>query len=200
MNYATYFPDQRHILPSGVIRRERLLPEGVVGEVEAQVGERVDLRDVVARGEAAARYVVLDAVQELRLKRPEALADLMLVEVGEPVEAGQVIAGKAKGRGRKLQSPIDGVIRHVGGGRVSVQELPEPVEAQAGLSGQVVAVRERRGVVIEASGAVLQGVWGNNRLSVGPLRIWPDSELDAIEIDEIALGYRGTIVVLRQPL
>lgn len=200
MNYATYFPEQRHVLALTTIRRERLLPEGVIGDVEARQGERLDLRDVVARGALPARYLILDAMQYFRLKRPQDVDGLLLVEVGAPVEAGQVIAGRAGERGRKLAAPVGGVIAHVGDGRIIVQETPEPVEAQAGLSGQVIAVRERRGVVIETTGAVLQGVWGNNRLSVGPLRLLPEAGLAALAGDQLDLDYRGVVAVQREPL
>lgn len=200
-----YYPEQRHQLAWTTIRRERLLPDGAYGIVEARVGQHVNLRDVVARGSVPARYVFLDAAAYFGVKSDAALQDLMLVEVGETVEPEQVIAGKRPDRGRRLLSPVVGIVRHVGQGQIILQETPDPIEVQAGLVGQVVALRENRGVVIETFGALLQGLWGNDRRVIGPLRMEPQDGLESIVGDgEDGLGlerqYSGTVVITRRPL
>ena len=200
MSYGTYFPDQRHALNLTTIRRERLLPHDALGEVEAREGERLDLRDVVARGALPTRYRILEAAAFFDLKRPADLDKLLLVHEGDDVEVGQPIAGKAKGRGRRLLSPVAGSIAHIGEGRIIVAETPELVELEAGVSGTVIAIRERRGVVMETTGAVLQGVWGNGRISVGPLRMEPEAGLEQLVASEVDMEYRGAIVVTRRPL
>lgn len=203
---ATSFPEQRHLLPLSVIRRERLLPEGTIGEVEAREGDRADLRDIVAHGRRPARFVIIEAAHFFGLKnvdkKPDALRRLLMVEKGTVVEAGQVIAGKSAGRGKRLFSPVNGTVAAIDieDGRIILQEASEPVELQAGLMGQVIAVREERGVVIETTGAVLQGVWGNNKLMIGTLREAPESGIDALRSDGIDMTYRGAIVITRRPI
>ncbi len=200
MNSATFYPEQRHALPLTTIRRERLLPQDAIGELEAREGERVDLRDVIARGAVPSRYVFVEALDYFGFKNQAQLDAIRLVEVGDMVEERQVIAGKASGRGRKLLSPVTGVVSYVGEGRIIIQETPEPVELQAGLIGQVVSVRERRGVVIETTGAVLQGIWGNGRLVIGTLRVEPDDGIENIFSDQIDMQFRSAVVVTRKPI
>lgn len=200
MSYGTYFPDQRHALALTTIRRERLLPQEARGQVEAREGERLDLRDVVARGPLPTRYHILEAQAFFGLKRPSDLDRLLLVQAGDDVEAGQPIAGKSKGRGRRLLSPVTGSVAYIGEGRMIVAEAPEMVELESGVSGMVIAVREQRGVVIETTGAVLQGVWGNGRISVGTLRLEPDGGLSQLVSADSYMDYRGAILVTRHPL
>lgn len=200
MSFVTYYPDQRHLLPLTAIRRERTLPPDAIGQVEAQPGERIDLRDVVARGSIPSRYAILEAVKALNLRRPDELESKMLVEMGEMVNAGQVLAGKANKRGRHIASPVNGIIAYVGDGRIIVQEIPEPITIESGLIGQVVGLQEGRGVVIETIGAVLQGAWGNGRFGIGQLRIEPADGLETIYGDQLDIAYRGAVVVTRRPL
>lgn len=200
MSYATYFPEQRHALSQGTIRRERLLPEGAVGELEVQPGERVDLRDVVARGALPSRYLILDAAAFFRARKPEQVESLLLVQAGDYVEEGQALAGKSAERGKRLFSPVSGQVVHTGEGRIILRELPMPIEVQASLNGQVVGTRDERGVIIETSGAVLQGVWGNNKVTIGTLRPEPEEGLENLAADVLGTNYRGVIFITRQPL
>lgn len=200
MSYGTYFPDQRHALAMATIRRERLLPHDALGIVEAREGERLDLRDVVARGPLPTRYRILEAAAFFGLKRPSDLEKLLLVQEGDDVEAGQPLAGKSKGRGRRLLSPVTGSVAYIGEGRLIVAETPHMLELEAGISGTVIAIRDRRGVMLEATGAVVQGVWGNGRISVGSLRTEPEGGLDRLASTDTYMDYRGAILVTRRPL
>jgi hypothetical protein len=160
----------------------------------------VDIRDVIARGTRPGRFVILEAAEFFRVKRPEDLQPLILVQPGSSVEARQVIAGKSAARGRRLTSPVTGRIAYIGDGRIVVQETPEVVEVAAGLIGQVVSVREQRGAVIETLGAVLQGVWGNGHIAIGPLRMEAGQGLETIVSDQVNIQYRGALVVTRRPI
>jgi hypothetical protein len=200
MNYGNYYPDQRHVLQLTTIRRERVFPEGAIGRLEAHEGERLDLRDIVARGTLPASYRLLEAQSFFKLNKPEKLDPLWRVEVGEEVEDGTILAGKVNGRGRKLLSPVQGVVAYIGEGRIIIQESPEEVFLEAGLVGTVVSVREERGVVIEAAGAVLQGVWGNGRRQLGLLRSEPNTGFENLSATQLDIEYRGTIMLTKRPL
>jgi hypothetical protein len=195
-----YYPEQRHTLAWATIRRERLLPDQSIGVVEARNGQYLNLRDVVARGRIPARFIFVEAAEFFQLKKETELVDLMLVEIGEPVEEGQVLAGKQATKGKRLTSPVTGVIVYVGQGRIIIQETPEEIEVEAGLTGQVVGIRANQGVVVEAFGALAQGVWGNDRRLIGPLRVEPEDGLESIYDDTIDRPYAGSIVVTRRSL
>jgi hypothetical protein len=197
MTSETYFPEQRHMLSLTLIRRERMLPEDTEAQVEASVGSRVGLRDVIARGSAPAPYTLIDAMRFFRLKNPEDLKPLLEVTVGDIVSSTQTLA--ARGR-RRLVSPIVGKVAAIDAGRIVLQAAAETVELDAGLSGQIVEVRKGRGVVIETFGAVLQGVWGNNRRTVGTIRIDPPNGIENVDHDAIDTHFRGAILVTRRSL
>ena len=204
--YETYFPEQRHLLPLTTFRRDRLLPLDAGGSVEVAAGDRVDLRAAIARGTAPAPYTVIDVAARLRLRKPEQLEDIMHVGVGDPVEAGQLLAGKA-GRGKKernnrrgVRSPIHGTVAYVGAGRIILRAVSEPIIVEAGLTGQVVEVRRGRGAVIEGYGAVVQGVWGNDRRALGTLRLEPEDGFEHIYTEDLGSPFRGAIIVTRRPL
>jgi hypothetical protein len=195
-----YYPDQRHMLENTTIRRERLLPEDAIGRVDVREGAGVNLRDIVARGVVPARYVIVEAAAELHLRKPEALDEVLLAHLGDSVDIKTPLAGKAGRGSKRLLSPVKGVITYIGEGRIILQETPETVEIEAGVEGQVVGVQAGRGVLIETFGALLQGVWGNNRRGIGILRMEPDDGVESIYGDQLDTTYRGAIVVTRRPL
>jgi hypothetical protein len=194
------YPDHRHLLPWTTVRRERLLPEKAVGRAEAKRGQQVNLRDVVVRGTVPSRFVFIDAARILRLRHAEDLEALVIPVMGEAVEEGQVLAGADPERGRRVFSPANGIFRYAGEGRIIIQETPETVELEAGLVGNVVDVVTGRGVVIEAYGALFQGVWGNGSRVIGALRAEPEDGLESIFDESLEQRYSGTVVVTRRSL
>ncbi len=200
MNYETYFPEQRHLIGLTTFRRDRLLPLDAGGTVEVTKGDRVDLHHVVARGTLPSAYLVIDAARALRLRKPEALNDLLHVSEGDPVSTGQLLAGKEGRRKRGVRSPLTGSVAYIGEGRIILQEIEESITVEAGLTGQVVEVRKGRGAVIEGIGAVVQGVWGNDRRAIGTLRLEPDEGLENIYGEALSSPFRGTIIIARRPL
>ncbi|MBZ0288354.1 MAG: hypothetical protein K8I30_12125 [Anaerolineae bacterium] len=195
-----FYPEHRHMMAWAAVRRERLLPDNAIGTVESRKGQHVNLRDVVARGSIPARYVFVDVAPFFRRKPDADVSDLIRVEVGEEVEAGKTLAGRYTTRGKRLFSPVTGIVLQINQGRVVIQETPESIDVEAGLVGQVVATQGSRGVLIEAFGALVQGVWGNNRRLIGPLRMEPDDGLEAIFDDTLNRQYAGSIVVTRRAL
>ena len=184
--------DHRHLLAWTTVRRERMLPENAIGSAEAVKGQQVNLRDIVARGTVPSYFYFVDAARILRLRRPEELDALIVVERGEMVEEGQVLAGRRIDRGRRVFAPTTGIFTYAGEGRMIIQETPEEVEVEAGLVGQVISAHPTRGVVIEAYGALIQGVWGNGRRVIGALREEPEDGLDSIFGESLEQRYGGT--------
>lgn len=197
MTSAIYYPEQRHMLPLALIRRECVLPEGA-GDVhlETSIGARVGLKDVLVRGAYPAAVRVLDGVAELKLRRASELPDCLQVMVGDHVTQGQVLGQK---RRRKLTAPVDGLVVLIEHGRVLIEEDPVPVEVTAGVNGQVLEADPSRGVLVETYGALLQGVWGNGKRALGVLRPEPNAGLD-VAGDALGIQYRGAIVVTKRRL
>jgi hypothetical protein len=200
MTYETYYPEQRHLIGLTTFRRDRLLPLDAGGSVEVSRGDRVDLHHVIARGTLPSGYLVIDAARALKLRKPDALNEQLHVAVGDPVEIGQLLAGKEGRRKRGVRSPLTGSVAYIGEGRIILQEIEETITVEAGLTGQVTDVRKGRGAVIEGIGAVVQGVWGNDRRAIGTLRLEPDEGLENIYGEALSSPFRGTVVISRRPL
>ncbi|MEZ4671262.1 MAG: hypothetical protein R3E39_25435 [Anaerolineae bacterium] len=195
-----YYPDQRHILEMSTIQREQSLPEDAIGSVEVRQGASVNLRDIVARGRLPSRYVMIEAAEQLRLKNPDELPELMLVQIGDKVEIKSPLAGLPNQRGRRVLAPVGGYVADVVDGRIILQIEPQEVELEAGLDGQVIKVQPGRGVVIETYGSVVQGAWGNNRRVIGILKIEPDAGIERLYGEDLDIQYRGAIVATKRPL
>jgi len=197
MTFVTYFPEQRHLLPLTLIRRERLLDEGVVGIVDVGKMQRVTIKEIVAHGQGSSEYTLIDGARYFRLRDPALLESLMMVDLDDEVVEGQVIAQR---RRRKLLAPISGRLIDVAGGRIILQGYPQTIELEAGLNGTVVDVYPGRGVTIETAGGVLQGVWGNGKRAIGVLRVEPTTGIEMIRTDSLDMQYRGGIIITRKPL
>lgn len=196
----SYHPDQRFVTPLTLVRRRVLLPEDALGTVSVRDGQRVDPRDVVVQGVLPSRHVILEGADYFGLKKRENLASLLLVDIGDAVDVRQPVAGKSATRGKRLFSPVRGLLVAVNDGRVIIQEMPELVKLEAGVRGRVVEIIPGRGVVIETPGALVQGVWGNDRRTLATLRIEPDDGLENITADALEMQYVGAVVVTRRPL
>lgn len=198
MTSDTFYPDQRHLLARTTIRRERILPDLSGGEITVAPGVRVGMHDVVGHGEAPSPYVLINGAEFFHLKDPDKLFDLLEVRIGEDVDEGETLASGR--RGRRLLAPLPVQVIDVARGWIVLKELVPLQELEAGVNGTVVSVRRGRSVVIEAYGAVLQGVWGSNRRAIGTIRHEPNNGLENIYGSVIDTEYRGAVVVTRRPL
>lgn len=195
-----YYPEQRYVSPLTVIRRECRLPEEAIGTVSVKQNVRVDVHDIVARGVIPSRYYILDAVQFFKLRKPDALDKLLFVDVKDVVQQGDLLAGKRENRGRRLFSPVQGVVVAIKNGRIILQEMPEVIDLPAGVRGRVVRVLPERGVNIETIGARVQGVWGNNRTAISVLRLLPETRLENLPEESLGVRYTGTTMLTRASL
>ncbi|MCS6836908.1 MAG: hypothetical protein NZ750_12940 [Anaerolineae bacterium] len=196
----SYFPEQRIITSQGHFERETRLPAEAIGVVLMTEGRAVDVRDKVLRGFVPSRHVIIEAAQELRLNDPAELSKLLLVKERVVVEKGTAIAGRDPKRGKRIFAPIDGLIVYVGGGRIIMQAAPEVFELEAGVRGTVSAIYGNEGLSISTSGAILQGVWGNDQRRIAYLRLEPADGVEVLSPDSLDQAYRNEIVVSTRPI
>jgi hypothetical protein len=193
-----YLPAASHVTLLATLRRERLLP--LMGEVTVQPRERVEAADVVARTFVADRHHLLDVARKLGL--PDDKTDsAMLKQGGEPVKLGEPIALRKTMLGlRKLtaRSPADGRLVAAAGGKALIAAISKPYELRAGIPGQVVTILQGRGVVIETTGALLEGVWGNGREDSAPLRLLGDSPQTTLTASLVEMDLRGALLACGQ--
>lgn len=181
-----------HILPLATVIRERLLP--IKGTVLARMGQKVNSADIVAEALWAREHTFLDVARTLNVS-PDAADRLIRCKAGDKVPAGAVIA---MGRGllpKTLKAPRDGRVVAAGGGQVLLESGESRMELRAGISGNVTQIIADRGVEIQTTGALIQGVWGNGRVDTGVminLADKPDTTLTASRLD---VSMRGSILI-----
>jgi hypothetical protein len=181
-----------HIVGLTSIVRERLLP--VSGTVTARLNQKVGPMDVIAETSWAREHVLLDVARKLRVS-PAAADRLIKCKVGDQVVAKAEIASRKGFISRTVRSPREGRVVAVGGGQVLMEAGLTKFELRAGIPGTIIEILPDRGAVIQASGALVQGVWGNGRIDTGQLvniAESPDGVLDKARLD---VSLRGSILL-----
>jgi len=191
-----YTPGLR-VTDHAVIRRERRLP--LKGEVLVTVGAEVAADTVVARTELPGNVQTVNVAARLSVD-PARVPDALTVPVGAAVRNGDVIA---EGRSlfglvrQRAIAPSDGTIESVSPvtGQLILREPPIPVEVDAYVQGVVAEVLPGEGVVVEATGALMQGIFGVGGETFGPLRIVSGSPDEALAAERLTEAHRGCVVV-----
>jgi hypothetical protein len=181
-----------HILPLTTIRRERLLP--APGKVLARQGQKVGATDVVARANLNPEHLLLDISRGLGLSE-EKSDQFIQYRAGEQVSEGDVLAGPVGMTKRVVRAPSDGRVIIAGGGQILLEVERAPFELIAGIPGVVTALIENRGVIIETTGALIQGIWGNGHVDYGLMYVLAEAADDILDIDRIDISFRGSIIL-----
>jgi hypothetical protein len=197
---SAYYPEQRPALKLSVIQREVMLPEDASGIVAVQADQRVDIRDVIARGLVPGQFMVVEAARYFGLDDPDDLTALMLVNIDDEVDELKPLAGLKSGRGKRLMSPTAGRVAAIADGLIVIEKLNQVIDLEAGVRGTVKEVRLGRGVVIEANGARVQGVWGNGRHAIAAVINEGANPLEKTTADVLGSRFSSAIAVVRRPL
>ncbi|MGE0001882.1 MAG: hypothetical protein AB7F50_03985 [Fimbriimonadaceae bacterium] len=171
-----------------VVHRRRRLP--IEGDVLVSVGDKVGPTQVVARAMLPGPLQTIRLNEKLGVEARE-VSSFMLVQVGDGVEPGQLVA-ETKGIFGKLFksqafSDVAGVIEAVSEvtGHVLVREPSVPVEVGAYIAGTISEVEPNEGAVVETRGAMVQGIFGVGGERHGLIRVavaGPDLVLQASDV------------------
>ena len=192
----SYTPGLR-VAAHAVIRRERRLP--LKGDVLVEQGAAVNADTIVARTELPGNVQTVNVAARLSID-PARVPDSLIAPVGSAVGKGEVIAEGKSLFGllkQRAEAPVSGTIESVSPitGQLILREPPIPVEVQAYVQGVVAEVLPGEGVVVEAEGALMQGIFGVGGETFGALRLAvasPDEELPA---GALRAEHRGCVVV-----
>lgn len=186
------FAPVTHILPLTTIVRRRVLP--VPGKVVARLNQKVTPTEVVAEAQLAREHDLLDVARIFGIS-PAAADRLIRCKVGERLAGGTIIAEKRGLFQKPIQAPRDGRVVAAGGGQVLLEVGETNLELRAGLPGFVTEVIPDRGVVIQAMGALIQGVWGNGRLDNGVMLSLIEKPTDALNTSQLDVSLRGSVLL-----
>lgn len=181
-----------HILPLTTVRRERRLP--VPGKVIVHRDQTVTSSEVIAEGHFAREHVLLDVARELNISA-EAADKLIKCKMGEKLAQDAVIA---EGNGlfpHDVRVPRNGRVAAVGGGQVLIEVGETNLELRAGYPGTVVELIPNYGAIIEAHGALVQGVWGNGRSETGLMLSVMEKPDDVLTAARLDVSLRGSIIL-----
>jgi hypothetical protein len=180
-----------------VVRKARRLP--LAGTVLVRAGERVTADQVVARTELPGKVHALAVASQLAIL-PDELPDAMRKRPGDAVARDELLAatrsffGLFKG---EVRAPVDGAVESVSRttGQVLLREPPIPIEVTAYVDGLVVEELAGEGVVVEAEGAYVQGIFGVGGEVRGPLRLVARAPEETLDAERIGADLAGAIVV-----
>ena len=187
-----YTPGLR-VSPWAKIVKERRLP--LAGDVLVAQGDLVRAEQVVARTELPGNVQPVKAAGMLGQHQSD-LLEYMLKKEGDPVRKGEPIAAAKSFFGlfkSVCPSPADGTIESISTvtGQVIIREPPIPVQVDAYVSGRVVEVIPREGVVIATEGAFIQGIFGIGGETRGTIRLAvsaPDQPLTLAHLEGDVAG------------
>lgn len=185
------------VSPSTTIRKTRRLP--LKGVVVTQIGEEVVPDAVVARTELPGIMQTLRVAEFMGLE-PADVAKALKIKEGDVVEKGQVIAETRSLFGlmkNELKSPIAGTVELISpvSGHVGVRQKPTPVEVTAYIPGRIVDTIPEEGVVVETTGALIQGIFGVGGEKIGEIRVIVDGPDQIVDADAITEDLAGKIIV-----
>jgi hypothetical protein len=83
----------------------------------------------------------------------------------------------------------------MGGGKIVFETGGAPFELAAGIPGVISDIIPDRGVVIRATGAVIQGLWGNGRLENGVMISVMDRPDEGFDVNRLDVSIRGSIIL-----
>jgi hypothetical protein len=180
-----------------VIEKTRRLP--IKGRVLVEVGREVKPSDPVARAELPGDVETQRLAEALGVEASE-LAGKLRVKEGDLVEEGQLLAearfffGLMRGEARASTagqvdffSPVTG---HLG-----IRKPPVPIEVNAYLSGRIKEIIPDEGVVVSATGALIQGIFGVGPERVGRIVVVAKRPEDELRPSDLPPDCRGAVLV-----
>lgn len=181
-----------HFRPAVEIQRERIMPAG--GRIVARRGQQVNPIDVVAEYVLRPEHMLLDIGRGLGLS-PKDADHYIQRRAGDEVGEGDVIAGPVGIGRRVVRTPKAGTVVVTGGGQVLLELEGEYTELKAGYSGVVADIIGDRGVLLDAVGSLIQGVWGNGKINFGLLTLLAHAPDDILTPGMMDVSQRGSVVM-----
>lgn len=179
------------------IIKTRRLP--LKGTVLSTTGTWVSPADKVARAELPGIMQPIKVANKLGIE-PSEVPALLTVKVGDKVNRGDIVAitkgmwGLFKS---ECKSNTTGTVELISNitGNVGVREAPTPIEVDAYIPGKIIEVLDGEGVVIEAHGALIQGIFGIGGERRGEIMMITSGPDQPITADMITAAHAGKIIV-----
>lgn len=191
-----YTPGLRVTEDTHIVKTRRL---PLKGRVVAKKGDKVKADTVVARTELPGNVQPVKAASILGVHQQD-LLEFMLKKDGDHVQRDEIIATSKSFFGlfkSHCKSPCDGTVESISTvtGQVILREPPIPVEVDAYIDGTVTEILEDEGVVVEAQGAFIQGIFGVGGETMGDLVLVVDDPAKELTPELLNESMAGKVVV-----
>jgi hypothetical protein len=173
-------------------RRRRQLP--VSGKIFVRKGQVVSESEVIGEAVLGVHYQYLDLGSGLGVKA-EDVAAYVGVKTGTRIEAGDVIAGPVGSARRVVRAPVACTVLGLERERILLECGGDSFQLVAGFPGVVADLLADRGAVIESSGILLQGVWGNGHWNRGKLVCLAKTPQHVLSPTQLLPELAGALVV-----
>jgi len=179
------------------IIKTRRLP--LKGTVLSTTGTWVAPADKVARAELPGIMQPIKVASKLGIE-PSEVPALLTVKVGDKINRGDIVAVTKGMWGlfkSECKSTTTGTVELISNitGNVGVREAPTPIEVDAYIPGRIIEVLDGEGVVIEAHGALIQGIFGIGGERRGEIMMITAGPDEPITADMITSAHAGKIIV-----
>lgn len=181
-----------HNLALTAIIRKRVLP--VDGEVIPKLNQRVSATDVIAEASYSHSHHLIDVARILGIQ-PHVAEKLVSLRVGEQVAAGTVVASGGGLIPKTIKVEHSGRVVATGGGQVLLDISQKDFQLKAGISGEVIEIIPKRGVVIQEVGGLIQGVWGNGKIDRGRLHTLAEKPNEILAASQLDISLRSLVLL-----
>ena len=185
-------PVSRNLALTTIVRK-RQLP--VHGEVITKLNKHVLAGDVIAEAEYSHKHHLIDVARILGIKSEKAEKKLGDIRVSQNLTAGTVVARGGGLIPRVIKVEYSGRVVAVGGGKILLDVSEKEFSLKAGISGEVIELIPDRGAVIQEVGALIQGVWGNGKISSGTLHVLIKKPSEILEASQLDISLRSLVIL-----
>ncbi len=182
-----------HTLGLAKIQRTRIFPGR--GDVLVRVGQKVDAADAIAEFIPEEKFLIVNVRKELNYKNLDDARRSINVKVGDKINKGDLLAKSSGALSKSVKTQIDAEVINIIGSQIVLRLTQSPKPVIAGFESIVTEILPFRGVVIETNGALIQGVWGNQKATSGPIVTNMVEMSEELTPQKIDVTFRGSIVL-----
>ncbi len=182
-----------HTLGLAKIQRTRLFPGK--GDVLVRVGQKVDASDAIAEFFPEEKFLIVNIRKELNYKNSDDARRSINVKIGDKIKKGDLLAKTSGALSKSVKAQNDAEVINIIGSQVVLRLNQTPKSLIAGFESIVTEILPYRGVVIETNGALIQGVWGNQKATSGPIVSNMTEMFEELTSQKIDVSFRGSIIL-----
>jgi hypothetical protein len=159
-----------------------------------RLGQKVNTDDVIAEAVIPTHHELVDVVRLLGLSNHKTAETLIQRKIGETLAEQDIIAETGGLFSRVIRTSVPGKIISIREGQVLIETETRKFEVLARYAGVIGEIIPNRGAVINTTGSVIQGAWGNGKFATGPLICKAETPSSVLTSVDLGITARGSII------